>query len=66
MKADISKKLIFCNKCQKWIKAGEDTLLVDGDKGRVLHLGCDEVLGYTWDYEFGEMFDRFKNDADYD
>ena len=66
MKADISKKLIFCNKCQKWIKAGTETLLIDGGRGRILHLEDDEVVGYSWDYEWGEMFPSFKNDADYD
>lgn len=65
MKANIEKKLIYCSECNKWYKAGEDTYL------NILFektISCvkDHLLGYVWDYEFGEMFDRFKNDVDYD
>lgn len=52
--------LTYCFNCKEWIDE-LDIYQPDGfeNEGRLCHLKCDSIVGYTWDPEWQMMLSKY-------
>ena len=53
---DSLKQGIYCCVCKRYKKPCTELFLPDGEEGQVLCLKCNNVVGYTWDKEWQNLF----------